>query len=242
VSEALLPSALARLKADELLVNEVFHSIQGESTHAGRPCFFIRLTGCHLRCVWCDSEYSFFDGEVMTVAECVARAAEAGAPLVEVTGGEPLLQRAVYPLLTALCDRGHEVLLETSGAVPIDRVDPRVKRIVDWKCPASGMADRNQPSVIAALRAGDELKLVLADRADYEWARTWVVATLPRLPPEVPIHFSPVHDVSPGRDVSPVQDGLPLPELARWIIEDRLPVRLNLQIHKWIWGADARGV
>ncbi len=229
-SPPLLPRALGRLKADELLVNELFHSIQGESTHAGRPCFFIRLTGCHLRCVWCDSEYSFHEGAVMTVGECVARAGASGCPLVEVTGGEPLLQPAAGSLLAQLCDKGHEVLLETSGAVAIDRVDPRVKRIVDWKCPGSGMEERNKPSVIAALRPGDELKLIVASRADYEWAREWLRETVPRIPATVPVHFSPAFGL------------LPFEDLARWILEDRLPARLNLQIHKWVWEPGKRGV
>lgn len=230
MSATLLPEQLGHLKPGELLISEFFHSIQGESTHAGRPCFFIRLTGCHLRCVWCDSEYSFFDGEVRTVKECVEKADEAQCPLVEVTGGEPLLQTSVYELLTQLCDRGHEVLLETSGAVPMDRVDPRVQRIVDWKCPGSGESGRNKPQVIAALKAGDELKLVISSRLDYEWARAWLTEERPRIPESVPVHFSPAF----GR--------LPLEDLARWILEDRLPVRLNLQIHKWIWSPTRRGV
>lgn len=230
MTQPLLPPELARLGPRELLINELFHSIQGESTHVGRPCFFIRLTGCHLRCVWCDSEYSFHEGTVQTVDECVARAVSSGTGLAEVTGGEPLLQPAVYPLLGELADRGLEVLLETSGAVPIDRVDPRVRRIVDWKCPGSGMAERNKPQVLAALRPGDELKLVLADRSDYEWARAWLGEAAPRIPGGVPVHFSPVF----GR--------LPFDHLAAWILEDRLPVRLNLQIHKWIWDPGKRGV
>ncbi|MBI4603621.1 MAG: radical SAM protein [Planctomycetes bacterium] len=221
---------MGKLGARELLVNEIFHSIQGESTHTGRPCTFIRLTGCHLRCVWCDSEYAFFEGSTMTVGECIARAEAAGCPLVEVTGGEPLLQLAVYPLMAELCDRGFEVLLETSGAVGIERVDPRVKRIVDWKCPGSGMDLRNKPAVLESLRPGDELKLVLADRRDYEWARAWLEGERPRLPAEVPVHFSPAF----GQ--------LRAEELARWILDDRLPVRLNLQLHKWIWEPGTRGV
>jgi 7-carboxy-7-deazaguanine synthase len=218
------------LKAGELLVNETFHSIQGESTHAGRPCFFIRLAGCHLRCVWCDSEHAFFEGEVRTVDACLAEARAAGSRLVEVTGGEPLLQKSVHSLLAGLCDAGHEVLLETSGALPIDAVDRRVKRIVDWKCPGSGMAGKNDPRVLDDLRDGDELKLVILDREDYEWARAGLAEELRSVPPAVPIHFSPVS----GR--------LAAADLARWIVEDRLPVRLNLQLHKWVWGPDARGV
>lgn len=230
MSAPLLPDRLARLKPGELLINEFFQSIQGESTHSGRPCFFIRLTGCHLRCVWCDSEYSFFEGDVRSVDECISRAHEAGCTLVEVTGGEPLLQPSVYELLTRLCDGGHEVLLETSGAVTINRVDPRVKRIVDWKCPASGEASRNKPQVISALKPGDELKLILASRADYEWARAWLAESRARIPDAVPVHFSPAFGLVPFND------------LARWILEDRLEVRLNLQIHKWIWDPGRKGV
>lgn len=226
----LLPNSLSRLRAGELLVNEFFLSVQGESTHAGRPCFFIRLAACHLRCTWCDTEYSFFEGDVLTVDECIVRAETAACPLVEITGGEPLLQDSVYALMTALCNQGHEVLLETSGAVKIDRVDPRVRRIVDWKCPGSGMVSRNEPSVIDDLRAGDELKLVLSDRRDYDWARHWLTGSRSRIPAAVPVHFSPVFGKLPPRD------------LAKWILEDRLPVRLGLQLHKSIWDPTARGV
>lgn len=211
-------------------MSELFASIQGESTHSGRPCFFVRLAGCHLRCRWCDTPYAFHGGRVLAIDACVREAAKAGLDLVEVTGGEPLLQRATYALLAELADRGFEVLLETSGSVPIDRVDPRVRRIVDWKCPGSGMADRNRPEVLEALKPGDELKLVLADRADYEWARERLRAEGRRIPREVPVLFSPVHGE------------LPPASLAAWILEDRLPVRLNLQQHKWIWGPGARGV
>lgn len=238
-------------------MHEVFHSIQGESTHAGRPCFFIRLTGCHLRCVWCDTEHAFFDGEVWTVSGCVDAAVASGARLVEVTGGEPLLQKAVYPLLERLADRGLEVLLETSGALSIAAVDPRVRRIVDWKCPGSAMAARNEPRVIGELRPGDELKLVLQDRRDYEWAREWLGSERARIPEGVPVHFSPAFDVHPqGRpEESPPGDasravsspareaaGLAPRSLARWILEDGLDVRLGLQLHKVIWDPGTRGV
>ena len=228
--KAALPEAMQKLAADELLIHEFFHSVQGESTRAGEPCFFIRLTGCHLRCTWCDTPYAFYQGSVHTIAECVAKAVECPAKLVEVTGGEPLLQEAAFPLLKALCDAGLDVLLETSGAVAIDRVDPRVARIVDWKCPGSGMAEHNHPAVLPALRPGDELKLVIADRGDYEWARTWMEKTESERPPEVPLHFSPAF----GR-LSPQ-------ELVDWILSDGLDVRLNLQIHKWIWPPETRGV
>ena len=228
--KAPLPEAMETLAANELLIHEFFRSIQGESTRSGEPCFFIRLTGCHLRCAWCDTAYAFQKGNVFTVEECVERAQDSGTKLVEVTGGEPLLQAAVFPLMTALCNSGLDVLLETSGAVPIDGVDPRVHRIVDWKCPGSGMAEQNHPSVLPALRQGDELKLVIADRSDYEWARSWIEETASARPAEVPLHFSPVF----GR--------LPPQDLAEWILEDGLDVHLNLQIHKYIWPPQTRGV
>lgn len=226
----LLPRELKELRPGELLVSEFFLSVQGESSHAGRPCFFIRLAGCHLRCVWCDTEYAFYEGRRYTVGDCLRRVEEAGCPLVEVTGGEPLLQQSVYPLMDSLCDRGYEVLLETSGALAIDKVDPRVARIVDWKTPGSGMESHNHPGVLGALKAGDELKLVIEDRVDYEWAREWYRAHEDRLPSEVVVHFSPSFGRLPSRD------------LARWILDDRLPVRLNLQLHKLIWSPDERGV
>ena len=233
MSTPLLPSELGRLGARELLINETFRSIQGESTFAGRLCFFIRLTGCHLRCTWCDSEYSFHEGQRTTVDACVELARAASLPLVEVTGGEPLLQKAVHPLLKELADAGFEVLLETSGALSLEAIDRRVRAIVDWKAPASGMVDRNAPRVIETLRPGDELKFVLVDRADYDWS----VAELSRLQSlrdeigaTIPVHFSPVF----GR-LDPRQ-------LVDWTLEDRLPVRVNLQLHKLIWPPDTRGV
>jgi 7-carboxy-7-deazaguanine synthase len=227
-SAGLLPPELKDLREGELFVNELFLSIQGESTHAGRPCFFIRLAGCHLRCIWCDTEYAFHEGEKRTVEECLSEVERAGCPLVEVTGGEPLLQASVYPLMTALCDRGYEVLLETSGALAIDRVDPRVRRIVDWKTPASAMESHNHRGVPGALKRGDELKLVIQDRRDYEWARDWCRRT--SLSTDVVVHFSQSFGQLESHD------------LARWILDDRLPVRLNLQLHKFIWSPDARGV
>jgi len=226
----LLPEALSRLAPGELLVNEIFLSIQGESTRAGRPCFFIRLAGCHLRCSWCDTRHAFHEGEVRTVEDCLARARAAGVPLVEVTGGEPLLQESAFALIERLADGGHEVLVETSGAVPIDRVDPRAARIVDVKCPGSRMMAANLAGIEGSLRPGDELKFVIADRADYEWARGWLEVRKSSLPEGLPIHFSPAH----GR--------CDAEELAAWILEDRLPVRLGLQLHKLIWSPDRRGV
>jgi 7-carboxy-7-deazaguanine synthase len=226
----LLPDELRRLGPEELFINEFFKSIQGESTYAGWPCFFVRLAGCHLRCSWCDSEYAFHEGSVHTIDDCLERAREAGLPLVEVTGGEPLLQRAVRPLLARFADQGFRVLLETSGAVGIRDLDPRVLRIVDVKCPGSRMEDRNRPGIERELRAGDELKLVVQDRADYEWARDWIAGRRGALPSGIPINLSPVFGrLDPDR-------------LSTWILEDRLPVRLNLQLHKFIWDPRRRGV
>lgn len=230
MNPTLLPREFSTLGPTELLVNETFLSIQGESSFAGRPCFFIRLTGCHLRCGWCDSEYAFHEGKRMPVSRCLELAS--GSRLVEITGGEPLLQKAVHPLMRALCDRGHQVLLETSGGIPIDGVDGRVQRIVDWKAPGSGESHRNLPSVLKALKPGDELKIVLLDRQDYEWARDWLEATRADrsdIGTSIPVHFSPVF----GR--------LENADLASWILEDRIPVRLQLQLHKFIWSPDTRG-
>jgi 7-carboxy-7-deazaguanine synthase len=213
----------ARLK-----VTEIFHSIQGESSLAGRPCVFVRLTGCQMRCVWCDTAYAFHGGEWRSVEEVVAEVRALGCPLVEVTGGEPLLQPGVHPLMTRLCDEGFEVLLETGGGLDISGVDPRVKRIVDVKCPGSGEAAHNRWENLDHVRPGDELKFVLADRADYEWARQTIAER--GLAGRCPIHLSPVWGA-----VDPA-------ELAAWILADRLPVRLSLQLHKLLWGAEARGV
>ncbi|HSM50929.1 MAG TPA: radical SAM protein [Thermoanaerobaculia bacterium] len=214
--------------AERVKVAELYASLQGESTFAGRPCFFIRLTGCQMRCVWCDSAHAFHGGSWWSVDEVVAEAARQGIPLVEVTGGEPLLQPGALPLLARLADAGHEVLLETGGGVDISRVDPRVRRIVDVKCPGSGEAANNRWENLEHLRPTDELKLVLADEADYLWARE--VIRDRNLAARCPVHLSPVHGA------------LDLPTLAAWILRDRLPVRLTLQQHKLIWGAEATGV
>jgi 7-carboxy-7-deazaguanine synthase len=210
-----------------LRVTEIFHSIQGESSAAGRPCVFVRLTGCPLRCVWCDTAYAFTGGRTMTIAEILAAVEAIGGPLVEVTGGEPLAQRACPELLRALCDRGHEVLLETSGAFPIRDVDPRVRIVMDWKCPGSGESERNLEANPTELKAGDEVKLVLSSRADYEWARELVRAG--RFG-ERSILVSPVWGAVEPRD------------LAAWVLADHLQVRFQLQLHKVLFGAEARGV
>jgi 7-carboxy-7-deazaguanine synthase len=211
-----------------LRVNEIFYSIQGESTFAGRPCVFVRLTGCQMRCVWCDTEYAFYDGGWMTLDQVLERVRSFDCPLVEVTGGEPLLQPAVHPLLVGLCDAGFEVLLETGGGLDIAPVDPRVRRILDVKCPGSGEAENNRWENLSDLRPTDEVKFVIADRADYDWAKR--VIDERRLGGRCPLHLSPVH----GR--------VELEALAGWILADRLPVRLSLQIHKYVWSPETRGV
>ncbi len=209
-----------------LRVSEIFHSIQGESTRAGLPTTFIRLTGCPLRCNWCDTEHAFTGGTTMTIAEILARVGDIGCPTVCVTGGEPLAQKACPILLGALCDAGYSVSLETSGALDIAAIDPRVARIVDLKAPGSGESEKNLWRNLDHLTARDELKLVLASETDYAWAKS-VVAT--RRPERLcAVLFSPV----PGR--------LDPAALAEWILRDRLPVRFQLQLHKILWG-DQRG-
>ena len=211
-----------------LRISEIFHSIQGESTHAGRPCVFVRLTGCNLRCVWCDTAYAFHGGRLMTVAEVLDRVRAYDCGWVEVTGGEPLLQDDVYPLLRALLDEGLSVMLETGGSLPIDRVPPGVRRIVDVKCPASGESRRNRWDNLDQLREGDELKFVLADREDYTWAARQVRERgLDRI---APVLFSPVHgELDPG-------------QMARWVLDEGLPVRVQLQMHKTLWPGVEKGV
>lgn len=204
-----------------LRVNEIFHSIQGESTRAGLPTTFIRLTGCPLRCVWCDTEYAFAGGETMTIAQLVDRAQAIGCRTVCVTGGEPLAQRACLELLTSLCDAGFSVSLETSGALDIAEVDERVSCIVDLKAPDSGESDRNLWSNLDHLTHSDELKLVLASQADYDWAKSVVATRL--LIERCPVLFSAV------------PDRLNAADLAEWILRDGLNVRLQIQMHKIIW-------
>ena len=211
-----------------LRVNEIFHSIQGESTHAGRPCVFVRLTGCNLRCVWCDTAYAFHDGEACTIEAVLDRVAGYGCSLVEVTGGEPLLQSEAIDLMKALVERGHEVLLETGGSLPIDLVPAGVARIVDVKCPGSGESERNRWENLDVLRAGDELKFVIADRADYDWAAGQVRSR--GLHEKATVLFSAVQDQLPGGD------------LARWVLDDGLPVRVQLQMHKLLWPGVTKGV
>jgi len=215
--------------ADSVRVNEIYVSIQGESSHVGLLCTFIRLTGCHLRCVYCDSAFAFYEGRRMKNADIVRRARELGAPLVEVTGGEPLLQPGVYPLLEALLASGFTVLLETSGAIDVRLVPPAVHKIVDLKTPYSGECDRNDYRVLDSMNGNDELKFVIGTRDDYEWSKNIIQArNLLRRP--FSLLFSPVFEKLSGQ------------QLAEWIIQDRLPVRFQLQMHKHVWHPDARGV
>lgn len=213
---------------DGLVLSEIYPSIQGESTHVGRPCTFIRTTGCQRRCQWCDTRHAYTGGEYWPLGAVRAAVDRLGLPLVEVTGGEPLLQERVLPLMTALCDAGYLVLLETGGSIDISPVDPRVARIVDLKAPGSGEEGSNLYRNIDALTARDEVKLVLSDRADYLWAREVIAAH--GLPERCTVLMSPVFGA-----LSPA-------ELARWILEDRLAVRMQVQMHKVIWDPKARGV
>jgi len=212
-----------------LTINEIFHSIQGESTHTGRPCVFVRLTACDLRCSWCDTPYAFTEGRKMPVDDVVAQVESFGCDLVEITGGEPLLQRDVYPLMHRLLEAGRSVMLETGGHLSIADVPAGVIRIVDVKCPASGESAKNHWANLDLLTKADEVKFVIQDRADYEFARG-VVAAHDLVERTGAVLFSPVHG------------GLPAKELAAWILADKLKVRLQLQAHKYIWGADVRGV
>ncbi|MGD8608370.1 MAG: radical SAM protein [Myxococcales bacterium] len=214
---------------EPIRIHEIYASIQGESTFAGLPCAFVRLSRCNLRCRWCDTPQAFEGGSWMPIAEVAEKALSFGTPLVEVTGGEPLLQPAVLPLLQQLCDAGRTVLLETSGERDISGVDARVHRIMDLKAPGSGESHRNRWENIAHLTRKDEVKLVLADRADYEWAKGVIEQ----------------HDLYQRAGavlLSCVWGELDPEELVRWVLEDQLPVRVQMQLHKVIWGAEAQGV
>jgi 7-carboxy-7-deazaguanine synthase len=212
-----------------LTVNEIFHSIQGESTRAGHRCVFVRLTACDLRCSWCDTPYAFHEGRKMSVDDVLSAVEGYGCPLVEITGGEPLLQEGVYELMDRLLAVGHTVMLETGGHRPIDRVPVQVVKIVDVKCPGSGEADKNEWSNLDRLAPHDEVKFVVVDRADYEFARDVVVRRQLALRAAA-ILFSPVHGTLDPRTLS------------EWVIADRLPVRVQLQLHKYIWSPTTRGV
>ena len=211
-------------------ITEMFKSIQGESTYAGLPCIFVRLTGCNLRCTWCDTEHAFFGGEDVSLDEVVKRVASLGGKLVEITGGEPLLQREVYPLMDRLLQKGYDVMLETSGERKIDRIPPEVVKIVDVKCPDSGEANSFAIENLEHLAPHDQVKFVILTRRDYEFSRDFTRER--RLAERVnAVIFSPVHGELDSK------------ELAEWMLADGLAgVRLGCQLHKIIWGADAQGV
>jgi len=212
--------------ADSVMVKEIYLSLQGESSHQGKLCAFVRLTGCHLRCSYCDSEFAFHGGARMKNADVVQQVVALKTPMVEVTGGEPLLQPGVYPLMEDFLAKGLTVLLETSGAIDVRLVPPAVHKIVDLKTPSSGESDRNDYRVLDSMNGNDELKLVIGSREDYEWSR----ALLPRT---VGKPFSVLFSTVFGK-LEPRQ-------LAEWVIEDRLPVRFQLQQHKYLWDPNARG-
>ena len=212
-----------------LTINEIFYSIQGESSYAGRPCVFIRLTACDLRCSWCDTSYAFYEGQKQSLDEVLAEVERIDCPLVEVTGGEPLLQNEVYPLMQALIDGGRTVLLETGGHRSTADVPEAVVTILDVKCPGSGESDRNDWSNLERLRPHDEVKFVVTDRTDYEYARDVIIRH--RLAERAAaIHLSPAHAALNAR------------LLSEWVLADHLPARVQLQLHKYIWEPGTRGV
>lgn len=212
-----------------LTINEIFHSVQGESTYAGRPCVFVRLTACDLRCSWCDTPYAFYEGSKRSLDDVIGEVDRYECSLVEVTGGEPLLQEDVYPLMQRLLDSGKTVLLETGGHRSIERVPDSVVTILDVKCPGSGEEAKNDWRNLERLRPQDEVKFVVKDRVDYEFARD-VIARHEIAGRAAAIHVSPVHGVLDPRTLS------------EWVLADKLPVRVQLQLHKYIWSPDTRGV
>ncbi|MEO6654774.1 MAG: radical SAM protein [Pyrinomonadaceae bacterium] len=214
----------------DLRITEIFLSIQGESSHSGRPCSFVRLTGCPMRCIWCDSDYTFTGGEYISFEDILAKLDDFGSNLVEVTGGEPLGQKNVLPFITELCDKGYEVLIETGGFISTEEVDERAKIILDVKCPASGESGRNHWPNLGRMRPDmDEVKFVIADMKDWEFAKE-IIGKYDLIQRTKEVLISPVHGVNN------------LSEIAEAVSCSGLKVRLNLQLHKYIWGADARGV
>lgn len=221
-----------RQRRNVLRVNEIFYSIQGEGSRAGEPCVFVRMTGCGLRCSYCDTEYAFYEGEDKLIEEILDAVEQYRCTLVELTGGEPLEQEGIYPLMEELLERGYDVMVETGGHIDMSIVDPRVKRIVDMKTPSSGMSKRNRYENMQYLTHHDEVKFVIGSREDYEWSRAqlWKYDLAKRAGT---ILFSPVIGVT-GR--------IELSEIAGWILEDHLPVRFQTQLHKLIWPGVVRGV
>ncbi len=217
------------MKEDTLVIHEIYASIQGESTFAGLRCAFVRTTGCNLRCAWCDTPQAFYGGTRMARADVFQKAVALGTPLVELTGGEPLLQPGVFPLMSELCDAGKTVLVETSGEADISRVDPRVHKIMDLKAPGSGESHRNRFQNLEHVHASDEIKFVLASREDYEWMRAV-------------IRERALASRTPNLLASTVFGKLAARDVVTWVLEDALAVRVQLQMHKYIWSADATGV
>ena len=212
-----------------LTINEIFYSIQGESTYAGRPCVFVRLTACDLRCSWCDTAYAFYEGTKRSIDDVTTEIEGYDCTLVEVTGGEPLLQEEVYPLMQSLLDQGRTVLLETGGHRSTQRVPAGVVTILDVKCPGSGESGRNDWSNLERLRPHDEVKFVVKDRADYDFARE-IITRFGLAQRAAAVHLSPVHGVLDAR------------MLSEWVLEDHVPARVQLQMHKFIWDPGTRGV
>ncbi|MFC1494099.1 radical SAM protein [Thermodesulfobacteriota bacterium] len=212
-----------------LKVNEIFYSIQGESAYSGKPCAFVRLTGCNLRCTYCDTAYAYYEGTSMNIEDIAEKIESFGCSLVEITGGEPLLQSETPQLIAVLLDRGYRLLLETNGSKNIGVVDKRCVRIMDIKCPSSGEEKNNDLENLNRLNPGDEIKFVIADRVDYDFARD-ILGHVPYNKTGISVNFSPCFsEINPD-------------ELASWILDDKLDVRLNLQLHKYIWPPDTRGV
>ena len=209
-------------------INEIYLSVQGESSHTGLPCVFVRLTGCNLRCVWCDTAYAFHEGKTQSIDQTLKDVKSYGINLVEITGGEPLMQEDVYPLMVALLENGYKVMLETGGSLSLEKVPRDVIKILDFKCPGSGEHKKNNLDNLKLLAPHDEIKFVILDRRDYEWSRDLIKKH--KINETSPILFSPVY----GK--------LELKEMVKWILEDRLPVRLQTQLHKVIWSKETKGV
>ena len=228
------------VETDVLRLNEIFHSIQGESSRAGEPCIFIRLAGCHLRCTWCDTEYAFREGSRRSIEDILEEVLAIDCPLIELTGGEPLLQKKVHILEQRLLDAGRIVMIETSGACDITACDPRTIVIMDFKPPSSGECDRNLASNIDHLQPHHEVKFVIGDQGDYEWSRE-MLRTHGLQNRVASVLFSPVFTQATGLEIAGAP-GIEPRQLAEWILEDALPVRMQLQLHKFIWEPTTRGV
>ena len=213
-----------------LKVNEIFYSIQGESSYAGRPCIFVRLTGCNLRCSYCDTRYAYEEGDEMEIPEIINRVDFYGCPFVEITGGEPLIHEETPVLIHSLLERKHTVLLETNGTLDVGSIDGRCIKIIDIKCPSSGEHKKREPGILDRLTAADEIKFVIGDREDYAYARRMLGLMRGERHIQNPVLFSPIFGKMRPRT------------LVGWILEDHLDVRLNLQLHKMIWEPDQRGV